>query len=166
MKKNQSKRIYNKSTKTWIEVSEEFYQEHTRYYDTFRKRAQHRGQCACPKSKFWLCDGDCLKCEFHCAGNMLSLDCENSRDDTRSWLDSMSDMNPLIEDIISDKMALQDLFARLEELMPEAKIIGQLRLNDLSDNAIADIIGIKRTTFRSRLNKVKEILVKEYPDFF
>ena len=50
--------------------------------------------------------------------------------------------------------------------MPEAEEIGRLRMNDLSDEAIADIIGIKRTTFRSRLAKAKVILAEEYPDFF
>jgi DNA-directed RNA polymerase specialized sigma24 family protein len=44
--------------------------------------------------------------------------------------------------------------------------IGQLRQDGLSDEAIADIIGIKRTTFRSRLAKVKAVLATEYPDFF
>lgn len=44
MKKNdnQSKtyRIYLKSTKEWVEVPEDYYREHTRYYDAFRKKAQ------------------------------------------------------------------------------------------------------------------------------
>lgn len=73
---NQSKkfRIYLKSSRQWVEVSEEVYREHYRYYDAFRKRHQAHGQCACPKNKFWLCDGDCLTCEFRRAGDMLSLD--------------------------------------------------------------------------------------------
>lgn len=58
-------RIYIKSTREWVEVPEETYKEHIRYFDTFRKRQQSRGECACPKSRFWLCDGDCLTCEFH-----------------------------------------------------------------------------------------------------
>ena len=60
---NQSKtyRIYIKSTKEWVEVPEEYYREHTSYYDTFRKKAQYHGQCACPKNKFRLCDGDRLR---------------------------------------------------------------------------------------------------------
>lgn len=39
IKENQSKnyRIYIKSTKEWVEVPEEVYQEHTRFYDAFRK---------------------------------------------------------------------------------------------------------------------------------
>ena len=45
-------RIYIKSTREWVEVPEETYREHIRHYDTFRKRQQSRGECACPRSKF------------------------------------------------------------------------------------------------------------------
>lgn len=80
---NQSKqfRIYLKSSRQWVEVPEEVYREHYRYYDAFRKRHQAHGQCACPKNKFWLCDGDCLTCEFRRAGDMLSLDYESENED-------------------------------------------------------------------------------------
>ena len=167
---NQSKtyRIYLKATKEWVEVPEEYYREHTSYYNTFRKKAQYHGQCACPKNKFWLCDGDCCNCEFHRAGDMLSLDFENENEDgdSVSPLDSIPDTAPLVDEIVCDKATLAQLFDRLAELMPEAEEIGRLRMADLSDEAIADIIGIKRTTFRSRLAKVKAVLADEYPDFF
>lgn len=170
IKENQSKnyRIYIKSTKEWVEVPEEVYQEHTRFYDAFRKRAQYHGQCACLKNKFWLCDGDCCNCEFRRAGDMLSLDFENENDDgdSCSMLDSIPDEAPLLDEIVSDTATLQQLFERLRELMPEAEEIGRLRMAGLSDDDIADAIGIKRTTFRSRLKKAKEMLAPDYPDFF
>ena len=58
------------------------------------------------------------------------------------------------------------LFARLEELMPEAREIGLLRQKGLTDSAIADSIGVKRTTFLSRLKKAREQLASEFPDLF
>ena len=51
-------RIYLKAPRQWVEVSEEYYRDHTRYHDALRKRQQSHGQCVCPKNKFWLCDGD------------------------------------------------------------------------------------------------------------
>ena len=125
-KEEQKRYIYLKAEKKWVEVSEEYYKEHIRFYDTFRKRQQSHGQCICPKSKFWLCDGDCCNC----------------------------------------KIELEHLFARLNELMPEAVKIGELRQKGLSDEKIADNIGIKRTTFLSRIKKIKELLKSEYPDLF
>ena len=50
--------------------------------------------------------------------------------------------------------------------MPEAVRIGELRQFGLSDEKIANAIEIKRTTFLSRLKKVKLLLKAEYPDFF
>lgn len=167
-KDNQSKRIYLKATRKWVEVSEEYYRDHTHYYDAFRKRHQSHGQCVCPKNKFWLCDGDCYNCEFRRAGDMLSLDytVENEDGDTCSPLDELADPSPSIEEIICDKAELDQLFVRLNELMPEAVQIGILRQDGLSDEAIAEIIGIKRTTFLSRLKKAMEQLATEFPDRF
>lgn len=159
-------RIYLKSTREWVEVSENYYRDHTRYYDAFRKRHQSHGQCVCPKNKFWLCDGDCYNCEFRRAGDMLSLDHTNENDDGDicSPLDILKDSTPSIESVICDKAELDQLFERLNTLMPEAMQIGQLRQDGLSDEAIAKIIGIKPTTFLSRLKKAKEQLATEYPD--
>ena len=127
-KEEQKRYIYLKAEKKWVEVSEEYYKEHIRFYDTFRKRQQSHGQCVCPKSKFWLCAS--------------------------------------VESIAEDKIELEHLFARLNELMPEAVKIGELRQKGLSDEKIADNIGIKRTTFLSRIKKIKELLKSEYPDLF
>ena len=160
-KDNQSQpnRIYLKSTREWVEVSEEVYREHTRFHDA---------QCVCPKNKFWLCDADCLTCEFRRAGDHISLDytTENEDGDTCSPLDALADTAPSIEDVICDKAELDQLFARLNELMPEAQDIGKLRQKGLTDEAIAEVIGIKRTTFRSRLAKAKKQLAAEFPDRF
>ena len=65
---------------------------------------------------------------------------------------------------MSPLMGLTQLLKRLQELMPEAIQIGKLREDGLSDEAIADIIGIKRTTFRSRLEKAREKLCEEFPE--
>ena len=50
--------------------------------------------------------------------------------------------------------------------MPEAVTIGKLRQEGLSDEVISKVVGIKRTTFRSRLIKAKELLSTEFPDRF
>ena len=90
---NQSKtyRIYLKSTKEWVEVPEEFYREQKSYWDAFRKKAQYHGQCICPKSKFWLCDGDCFNCEFRRAGDIktgMSRAKLSHMMDAETWMDA------------------------------------------------------------------------------
>ena len=161
---NQSKRIYDKTTRTWYEVPEDQYREYDRWRTALRKRMQYRGECFCPRSKWWLCDGNCLDCELH-NNTTVSLDDPLPGGDG-TLADYVPDGAPLIEEVLSEKAELDQLFERLQELMPEAKRIGELREEGLSDEAIAKIIGIKRTTFRSRLDKAKETLSKEFPDWF
>lgn len=80
--------------------------------------------------------------------------------------DYVPDGAPLIEEVLSEKSELDQLFKRLQNLMPEAKRIGKLREEGLSDEAIADIVGIKRTTFLPCLKKAKGKLSQEFPDWF
>ena len=67
-------KVYIHRLKTWVEVTEEQYYAYYRDIWATHKRAQAHGQCMCPKSKTWMCDGDCLVCEFRAAGDNLSLD--------------------------------------------------------------------------------------------
>lgn len=166
--RRQSYRIYDKQTKAWFEVTPEQYAEFDQWRTNKRKREQYHGRCMCPRNKWWLCDGMCDDCEFHAPGDMLSLDKPVSNDDGDevTLLDTLVDPAPSIESILCDKAELDQLFARLNELMPEAQDIGKLRQKGLTDEAIAKVIGIKRTTFRSRLEKVKKQLASEYPDRF
>ncbi len=165
---NNVKRIYDKQTKTWFEVSPEQYAEFDRWRTNLRKREQYHGRCMCPRSKWWLCDGMCDDCEYHAAGNILSLDIPTSNDDGDevTLLDLLEDPSLSIEGVICDKAELDQLFNRLNDLMPEAVQIGKLRQQGMSDEAIAKIIGVKRTTFLSRLKKAKEQLAAEFPDRF
>ncbi len=75
-------------------------------------------------------------------------------------MSKMSDMAMTIEEL---RNAAAE---RLADLMPEAADIGKLRMQGLSDEAIAKSIGIPRTTFLSRIKAAKKQLEKEYPDFF
>ena len=165
---NNSKRIYDKTTRQWFEVTPEQYAEFDRWRTNKRKREQYHGRCMCPRNKWWLCDGMCDDCEFHAAGDVLSLDKPVSHEDGDevSLADALTDPSPSIEAVICDKAELDQLFERLNEIMPEATEIGRLRMSKLSDEAIAQIIGIKRTTFLSRLKKATEQLAAEFPDRF
>lgn len=161
-------KIYLPHEKQWAEVTKAQYYAYYRDIWATRKRAQAHHQCMCPKSKHWLCDGDCLGCEFHAPGDTLSIDrtYQNSDGDELSILDKLADSAAGIEDVVTDQIMLDMLFQRLAEIMPEAKVIGQLRQDGMSDEAIAKLIGIPRTTFLSRLKKAKKLLQREYPDLF
>lgn len=73
-RKNNTRRIYIRSQRRWQEVPEDVYQEHIRFHDTYRHRMQGRGLCCCPRNKWWVCDADCLTCEYRNADVIASLD--------------------------------------------------------------------------------------------
>ena len=71
-----------------------------------------------------------------------------------------------IESFVTDKIIFEQLLKCLDEILPEARRIGELRLAGIPDRDIADIIGIPRSTFRSRLKKAEAQLKNEYGDIF
>lgn len=153
--------IYIPSTKQRIPVTKEVYQAYyQRIWNTFRKAHRHQ-RCSCPGNKWWLCDGDCAVCKFCTAGDNLSLDYER---------EVVGDIHPddaaPIDEIVTDSIAFGQLLSRLDKLMPDARRIGELRLAGYSDSAIADIIGVPRTTFLSRIKKAEALLHDEYHDIF
>lgn len=163
----ETRRIYIRSQRCWQEVPEEVYQEHIRFHDTYRHKMQKHRLCRCPRNKWWTCDADCLTCEYHNADTTLSLDAPiGAEDEALTLMDTIADESAAVSELIADRIVLEQLFKRLADLMPEAETIGKLRMQGLSDNAIAQAIGIPRTTFLSRIKAAKKLLEKEYPDFF
>ena len=151
--------IYIPSTKQRIPVTKAVYDAYYQpIWSTFRKAHRH-GCCSCPGNKWWLCSGDCSVCKYRTAGDSLSLDYEQE-----IMGDDREDEPADIDGFVTDRIVFEQLLKRLDELMPEARRIGELRIDGLSDSGIADIIGVPRTTFLSRLKKTKAQLHDEYCD--
>ena len=106
---------------------------------------------------------DCYSCKYHVSNDTGSLDCTYEDENGN---ETSPDDGKDAESIVTDKLFLKLLFERLDELMPEAKLIGELRLKGQNDNAISQQMNMPRTTMLSRLNKVKKILEKEFPEIF
>lgn len=151
--------IYDPTTKQRIPVTDAVYNEfYCPIWKTFRKAHRH-GACSCPGDKWWLCGGDCAVCKYRTAGDSLSLDYEQE-----VVGDIRSDDAAPIDEIVTDSIAFGQLLSRLDKLMPEARLIGELRLRGLTDGEIADKLGIPRTTMLSRLKKAKAQLHSESGD--
>ena len=127
---NQSKqyRIYIKESKSWVDVNKEFYTNYYRDINSYRKRQQEHGRCVCPASKRYLCDMDCMTCPYAKAGDQLSLDntVSDGEGNEKSWLDDMPDESVAIVEMIEDAELLRALYAKLNELDPEGRLICQL----------------------------------------
>lgn len=72
-KESKTYRIYDKTNKQWYEIPEDQYREYDRWRTALRKRMQYRGECFCPRSKWWLCGSNCLDGEFR-NNTIIALD--------------------------------------------------------------------------------------------
>lgn len=160
--------IYLRSTNEQVPVTEQEFKDYYRDIDSYRKKMQRHGKCVCPASKRLSCDMDCATCPFSRAGDSLSLNytVKDEEGNERPWLDDLVDDTALFEEIIADGMELKRILSKIQELMPEAVEIGELRQQGLSEDAISKEIGIGRKTYAYRIKKLYEIIKKDFPNFF
>lgn len=135
-------KIYIRSTKQWVPVTEEIYLAYYRPVWRTQKAAQKAGQCVCPKSKLWLCDGDCAMCEYRAAGNIVSLDApmENAAGEEYCLLDTIEDPDSSFADVLVDRLLLEQLLDELAERDLEGKRICELIMVGSSKTEIADTL--------------------------
>jgi len=169
MKNNENQYyIYVRSIKERVPVTKEEFDDYYRDISAYRMRQARHGKCVCPQNKILECDMDCAYCPFHRCGDTQSLDYITIDDKGRetTFGDTIADPSPLIEDMATEGQAFGAVLSRLAELMPQAIEIGRLRQQGLTERQIEAEIGVGRKTYAYRLKKVKEILEKEFPDFF
>ena len=153
--------IYVRSTGEKVPVTKEQHNSFYKEADRIRHKEQDHGRCMCPYRFIWRCDGDCLDCEYHATGDITSLD-QPLSDGNGTLCDYMPNRSKSMEEIISDRMLLEQLFARLRELDPDADIIIQCWLDDykISNRAIAEKLGRPQRTFADQMKKIRTELRK------
>lgn len=168
-KDNQSKeyRIYIKESKSWVDVNKEFYTNYYRDINTYRKRQQEHGHCVCPASKRYLCDMDCLTCPYAKAGDQFSLDntVSDGEGNEKSRLDDMPDESAAITELMEDAELLRALYAKLNELDSEGRLICQLVMQGKSERDCGKEMGLSRNTFVYRRDKLFQKLRSELKDY-
>lgn len=161
----QSKKVYYRQTNEWIEVSDEFYKIHVKQRDKHRDKMRDRNECVCPKDKRWLCDTDCLTCEFNNKGVLLYLDAYVNETKS-SYSDLFSFEGDNTEKIIMDKLLLEQLLKLLETLDEESYKICELIMQGYSERSMANLLGIPKTTFQRRVKALKKDLFEKLKDFY
>lgn len=163
MSENNQRKIYIRSTKTLVPVTEEVYFAYYRPIWCLQKEAQKNGQCMCPKSKLWICDGDCVMCEYHAAGNTISLEAplENADGDEFSLIDTLEDPTSSFADILVDRLLLERLLDELAEQDPEGKRICELIMDGLSEREAAITLNMARSTFKRRWAAIRDKLARQ-----
>ena len=160
--------IYLPRIRQFIPVSQEVYYEYYRPIWRIQKRAQAHGQCVCTRKNLWKCDGDCLVCPFHSAGDTLSLDAELESDDgaTMTLLDTIADPSINIEDTVADSVMLEELLKALDELNPEGRRMCELIMQGQSEREAATTMQMARSTFKRHWATIKAKLYDRLKDSY
>lgn len=141
---------------TLVPISEE--QFHALLPPIWKHQRQMKalGMCTCTRQSTWKCDADCELCEFKTVGHVTSLD-ERYEEADNERTGSQNDP----ADIVSKRLLAQQVLIRIRELCPEAVTIGELIQKGLSQREAIQQLGLKRSTFQSRLKKIEEIISEE-----
>ena len=137
----------------FISVTETIYVAIRRETGRIRKKAQRHGQCICPKRYRRKCDGNCDYCRFHTSGDSdysLEREIEINGD---IFFDTC-----IVDEKVIQKITAAQQLKRLSELFPEAIAVGKLLEIGLSERESLKQLGLKRSTYRSRLQHQYELL--------
>lgn len=166
MENKDNYQIYIKSTHEWVPVSKEVFKTYIKEIDTYRRKEQRHGRCACPQSKNWLCDMNCHACEFHKAGDMLSADAEmDTEEDCTTILDTTPDPNSDIEEALALYELFKALHHELAQLDPDGRRICELIMQGKTEREIAADMSKRQSTINYQKNKVFSILREALKDF-
>ena len=122
-----------------------------------RKEMQKARQCRCPKKMLWACDGECDLCRYQVVGREISYD--RFVDDYGDHLVALG-TDPA--EIAADQEIMRLLLKQLGELCPDAIDVGSLVAEGMSQREALNQLGLKRSTYRSQVQKVEKMLRKEF----
>ena len=161
----QNKQYFIRLDKQYIPVTEEVYKEYYRPIWRTHYHASRHGQCGCTDWK--RCEGDCGLCRYRSAGDTLSLDAgyEGEEGSKLTLLDTIEDLAPNIEEIITDKLMLNELFKTLDELDPDSRRICELIRQGKTEREIAAEFGVRQSTLNYWKNKLMDKLRERLKDF-
>lgn len=148
------------------EVREEVYRAYYRPIWRTRYHAQKDGECVCPKSQLWKCDGVCSGCRYNAAGRKVSLNTPICDDDPDLTLEDVLESDtPSPESILMDRELLDALYEELDRLDPDGRRICELIMAGKTERQMADELGRSQSTLNYQKRKVLSLLRKTLKDY-
>lgn len=143
-----------------VAVNEEVYKEYTRWKENLRYRARRDGKCG--QSNYHLCSGDCASCPWQQEGyRVISLhkalgpELEHETPELNTTASSL-------DDVVADRLLLEELYRKLDELIPDGSRVFRLRAENYSEREIARKLGIKsQSTLNYRIRKM-DAFIREH----
>ena len=149
----------------FVEVNEEVYLTFHRPIWKTWKEAKSKGCCSGDDWK--RCLGDCATCSrYHRGSDILSLDVPVDSEECSTLADTIVDPTSLVDSVLAESAALEELLAALADLDPDGRRIGELLLEGKSGREISRVLGIAHTTYLRRFSKLQDGLKKRLEKIF
>lgn len=153
-------RLYERELKCWVVYSKSAYEQLHREREKIRKQAARGGFCVIPWRKIWYCDGQCDGCPYY-KNEEVSLNMSVGDSGELTLSDVLTDGIDQ-ESFCVEKIYAQKILECLDEIMPQAREIGLLRMKGMSDRQIALYLGISRTSMYRLLEKAQAMLREKF----
>lgn len=132
-----------------IPVTEEVYRAYKQPLWAEHKRKERASRCVISNDKGGIkrCSSDCSKCDKQRTGSVLSLN--KFIEEGFEVADTVD-----LDEIVADKLLLDELYAALEELDPDNRRIIELFSAGKSEREIAADIGLSQKAINKRKTKL------------
>ena len=163
---NQEKKFSIPVNGNLIEVTEEVYRAYYQPIWRIQYHARKNGECICPKSQLWTCDGVCPGCRYSTAGRKVSIHTPISDDDPDLTLeDVLESSDPSPESILMERELLDALHEELDHLDPDGRRICELIMQNKTEREMAADLGRSQSTLNYQKRKVLSLLREVLKDY-
>ena len=136
-----------------IPVTEEVYKAANQMKEKERYRARRDGKCGQPDYRY--CTGDCATCRWQQEGYRMLPISKVFGDNLEYETSELTQAEPSCDEIIADRLLLENLYRQLDEVIPDGSRVFQMRAHDYSEREIAKALGIKaQSTLSYRIKKM------------
>lgn len=147
------KKRYIKVNNELIPVTEEVYKAANQMKEKERYRARRDGKCGQPDYRY--CTGDCATCRWQQEGYRMLPIGKVFGDNLEYETSELTQAEPSFDEIIADRLLLENLYRQLDEVIPDGSRVFQMRAHDYSEREIAKALGIKaQSTLSYRIKKM------------
>ena len=145
-----------------VAYEKETYEELLRIRQRTCARMRRQGRCVCARNNQWRCDGNCDGCPYEKTLE-VSLQQKIAGAEELTLEDVLTD-GVDYESVCVERYHGQAVLSRLDEIMPQARKIGELRMLGCSDREIAKELGVSRTTMYRLLAKAQARILEEFEE--
>ena len=148
--------IYVRSTGEKVPVTKEQHDSFYKEADRIRHKEQDHGRCMCPYRFIWKCDGDCIGCEYHAAGDITSLDQplpDGNGTSVTIFPTAVSRWKKSSPTACCWSSSLPDCVSLTRKPIPSSSFGGSP--GGISDRAIARELGRPQKTFADQMKKYR-----------